>query len=50
MSKSQATKQRGFTLVEVLISMVVLTIGLVSLLGIFAMAMAKTQGSQQRGQ
>ena len=47
MSKSQATKQRGFTLVEVLISMVVLTIGLVSLLGIFAMAMAKTQGSQQ---
>jgi type II secretory pathway pseudopilin PulG len=33
--------------VEVLISMVVLTIGLVSLLGVFAMAMAKTQSTQQ---
>jgi prepilin-type N-terminal cleavage/methylation domain-containing protein len=46
-SKLNGNRQRGFTLVEVLISMVVLTIGLVSLLGIFAMAMAKTQGSQQ---
>ena len=46
-SNSHGSRQRGFTLVEVLISMVVLTIGLVSLLGIFAMAMAKTQSSQQ---
>jgi len=46
-SKLNGNRQQGFTLVEVLISMVVLTIGLVSLLGIFAMAMAKTQGSQQ---
>lgn len=46
-SKAHDSGQRGFTLVEVLISMVVLTIGLVSLLGIFAMAMAKTQSTQQ---
>jgi prepilin-type N-terminal cleavage/methylation domain-containing protein len=41
------TRERGFTLVEVLISMIVLTVGMVSLLGIFAMAMAKTQTTQQ---
>lgn len=39
--------EQGFTLVEVLISMFVLTVGLVSLLGVFAMAMAKTQTTQQ---
>lgn len=40
-------RQQGFTLVEVLISMFVLTVGLVALLGVFAMAMAKTQTTQQ---
>jgi len=37
----------GFTLIEVMISMGVLTIGLVSLLGVFGIAMATTQTSQQ---
>ena len=40
-------KQKGFTLIEVLISMVLLTIGFVALLGVFGMAMATTQTSQQ---
>jgi prepilin-type N-terminal cleavage/methylation domain-containing protein len=39
--------QSGFTLIEVMISMVVLTVGLVSLLGVFGLAMANTQTSQQ---
>jgi prepilin-type N-terminal cleavage/methylation domain-containing protein len=39
--------QRGFTLIEVMISMAVLTVGLVSLLGVFGLAMAATQTSQQ---
>ncbi|HZQ68789.1 MAG TPA: prepilin-type N-terminal cleavage/methylation domain-containing protein [Terriglobales bacterium] len=42
-----ANNQQGFTLVEVLISMFVLTVGLLSLLGVFAMAMAKTQSTDQ---
>ncbi len=37
----------GFSLLEVVISMAVLTIGLVSLLGVFGLAMASTQTSQQ---
>lgn len=37
----------GFTLVEVLMSMVVLTTGMISLLGVFGLAMASTQTSQQ---
>jgi prepilin-type N-terminal cleavage/methylation domain-containing protein len=37
----------GFSLLEVMISMVVLTVGLVSLLGVFGLAMASTQTSQQ---
>jgi prepilin-type N-terminal cleavage/methylation domain-containing protein len=40
-------RQRGFTLMEVLISMFVLTVGLVSMLGVFATAMAATQSAQQ---
>lgn len=40
-------RQRGFTLIEVVISMAVLTIGLVTLLGVFGLAMAATQTSQQ---
>lgn len=39
--------ERGFTMIEVVISMAVLTIGLVSLLGVFGLAMAATQTSQQ---
>ncbi len=37
----------GFSLIEVVISMVVLTVGMVSLLGVFGLAMASTQTSQQ---
>jgi type IV pilus modification protein PilV len=37
----------GFSLLEVLISMAVLTVGMVSLLGVFGLAMAATQTSQQ---
>ena len=39
--------QCGFTLIEVLVSMVVLMIGFVALLGVFGMAIATTQTSQQ---
>jgi prepilin-type N-terminal cleavage/methylation domain-containing protein len=46
-NRTQPKNQQGFTLIEVLISMFVLTIGLVSLLGVFAVAMASTQSSQQ---
>ena len=38
--------QSGFSLIEVMISMLVLTTGLVSLLGVFGLAMASTQTSQ----
>jgi prepilin-type N-terminal cleavage/methylation domain-containing protein len=39
--------QGGFSLIEVVISMAILTIGLVCLLGVFGIAMAATQDSQQ---
>jgi type IV pilus modification protein PilV len=39
--------QRGFTLVEVMISIVILTVGLVALLGVMVKAMAATQTAQQ---
>ena len=39
--------ESGFTLIEVLVSMVVLTVGMVSLLGVFGLAMASTQTSQE---
>lgn len=39
--------ERGFSLLEVLISMAVLTIGMVSLLGVFGLAIASTQTSQE---
>jgi prepilin-type N-terminal cleavage/methylation domain-containing protein len=39
--------ENGFSLIEVVISMAILTVGLVSLLGVFGLAMATTQTSQQ---
>jgi prepilin-type N-terminal cleavage/methylation domain-containing protein len=38
--------ESGFSLIEVMISMVILTTGLVSLLGVFGLALASTQTSQ----
>jgi prepilin-type N-terminal cleavage/methylation domain-containing protein len=42
-----ASRQKGFSLIEVMISMVIMMVGLVSLLGVFGLAMASTQSSQQ---
>jgi prepilin-type N-terminal cleavage/methylation domain-containing protein len=44
---SSKQAEHGFTLIEVMISMAVLTIGLVSLLAVFGLAMAATQTSQE---
>ncbi len=46
---SQVRKQAesGVSLLEVVISMAVLTVGMVSMLGVFGLAMASTQTSQQ---
>jgi prepilin-type N-terminal cleavage/methylation domain-containing protein len=41
--------ERGFTLVEVMLSMVLLTIGLLSMLSVFGIAMAATQTAQENG-
>ena len=46
-SRVRRQAERGFSLLEVVISMAVLTVGLVSLLGVFGLAMASTQTSQQ---
>lgn len=46
-SRSPKKSESGFSLLEVVISMAVLTVGLVSLLGVFGLAMAATQTSQQ---
>src|SRR6516225_588486 len=42
-----AAIDKGFTLVEVLISMVILTIGLLSILALFAKGLSATQYAQQ---
>jgi prepilin-type N-terminal cleavage/methylation domain-containing protein len=47
MSRRRKRAEGGFSLIEVMISMVILTVGLVSLLGVFGLAMASTQTSQQ---
>jgi prepilin-type N-terminal cleavage/methylation domain-containing protein len=39
--------ERGFTLLEVMMSMVIVTIGLVALLGVMSVAMAATQSARQ---
>lgn len=39
--------QGGFSLIEVMVSIAIMTIGLVSLLGVFGLAMASTQSSLQ---
>ena len=39
--------QHGFSLIECMISMVILMVGLLSLLGVFGIAMASTQTSQE---
>jgi len=44
---SDKRSEIGFTLIEVMISMAVLTVGLVSLLGVFGLALAATQTSQE---
>jgi type II secretory pathway pseudopilin PulG len=41
-----AKNARGFTLLEVMISILVLTIGLISMLAVFSLAMASTQTAQ----
>jgi prepilin-type N-terminal cleavage/methylation domain-containing protein len=46
-SRTPARAQSGFSLIEVVISMAILSVGLVSLLGVFGLAMASTQTSQQ---
>jgi type IV pilus modification protein PilV len=47
LSLERKRAERGFSLLEVVISMAILTVGLVSLLGVFGLAMAATQTSQQ---
>jgi prepilin-type N-terminal cleavage/methylation domain-containing protein len=44
-----AKTQRGFSLIEVMMSMVILVVGLISMLGVFGIAMAATQTSQLNG-
>jgi prepilin-type N-terminal cleavage/methylation domain-containing protein len=39
--------QQGFTLIEVMISIVVITVGLIALLAVFGLAIATTQSSQE---
>lgn len=41
------SSQNGFSLIEVLVSMVVLMIGFIALLGVFAMAISTTKTSQE---
>lgn len=46
-SRPQASAQRGFTLVETMIAIVILTIGILSLLAVFGTAVASTQNAQE---
>jgi type II secretory pathway pseudopilin PulG len=40
-------EEAGFSMIEVMLSILILTVGLVSLLGVFGLAMASTQTTQQ---
>lgn len=46
-SRAPRRAEHGFSIIEVMISIAVLTVGLVSLLGVFGLAMAATQQSQE---
>lgn len=46
-SRAPKPAENGFSLIEVVISMAVMTVGMVSLLGVFGLAMAATQTSQE---
>ena len=45
--RSQASGQHGFTLIETMIAIVVLTVGIVSLLAVFGTALSVTQNAQE---
>src|SRR5215813_12759267 len=47
LANPNASGQGGFTLLEVVISMVIVTIGLIALLGVMSLAMAATQSARQ---
>src|SRR5579871_6723699 len=46
-SLRHAARQGGFTLIETMISMAILTIGAVGLLGVFGLAVKASQSSQE---
>jgi prepilin-type N-terminal cleavage/methylation domain-containing protein len=46
-TKCRSHAESGFSLIEVMVSIAIMTIGLVSLLGVFGLAMASTQTSLQ---
>lgn len=46
-SRRRKHAQRGFSLLEVMVSIMLVTVGLVSMLGVFGLAMAATQTTQQ---
>jgi prepilin-type N-terminal cleavage/methylation domain-containing protein len=48
MRKRQTRPQRGFTLLEVMVAIVVMTVGLLALVASFAAAIAATKSSQQQ--
>ncbi len=43
----QASGRRGFTLLETLIAIVVMSVGIIGLLAVFATAVATTQNAQE---
>jgi prepilin-type N-terminal cleavage/methylation domain-containing protein len=45
--RSQASRQRGFTLLETLIAIVVMSVGIIGVLAVFATAVATTQNAQE---